>query len=207
MIARRIVLNGEKLRMHKTNFAKSKVEESSNLHAIADQSILVLLNDQQRREEGFRNLVRTYRERLYGVIFRLSGSHEDTDDLLQEVFLKVYQHIGRFKGESGLYTWLYRIAVNESLSFLRKRNKMRTEALGTEMHGQSLDSPDGNDIQKQLEKAIVALPPKQRLVFDLRYFEEMSYREMSEVLETSEGSLKASFHHAVTKIEVYLKQA
>lgn len=193
--------------MHNTNFAKMKIEESSNVHAIADQSILVLLNDQHRREEGFRNLVRTYRERLYGVIFRLSGSHEDTDDLLQEVFLKVYQHIGRFKGESGLYTWLYRIAVNESLSFLRKRNKMRTEAFGTEMHGQSLDSPDGIHIQKQLEKAIAALPPKQRLVFDLRYFEEMSYREMAEVLETSEGSLKASFHHAVTKIEVYLKQA
>lgn len=193
--------------MQNTNYAKLKIEESSGLHTMADRSILVMLNDQHRREEGFRSLVRLYRERLYGVIFRLSGSHEDTDDLLQEVFLKVYQHIGKFKGESGLYTWLYRIAVNESLSFLRKRKKMRTEEMGTELQGHSWDGPEGSHIQKQLEKAISSLPPKQRLVFDLRYFEEMSYREMAEVLETSEGSLKASFHHAVTKIEVYLKQA
>jgi len=165
----------------------------------------------ETKERGFRLLMSTYQERLYWHIRNMVGSHEDADDVLQDCFIKVYRSIARFEGKSRLYTWLYRIATNEALSFLKKRRRRIADSLD------EADNPaayqvraqahmDGDALQKQLEQALRALPDKQRLVFNLRYYEEMNYREMSELLQTSVGALKASYHHAVKKIEAALKE-
>ena len=162
------------------------------------------------KDAAFRELVTLYKERLYWHIRHIVKSHDDADDVLQNVFIKIFRNIDSFKGESQLYSWMYRIATNESISHLN-RNAKRVR-LSTEMVQkaaiENLRSDvyfEGNDIQIKLQKAIATLPEKQQLVFNMRYFEELKYKDMSDILDTSEGALKASYHIATKKIESYLK--
>lgn len=178
---------------------------------VSDEYIVGLMKDNLRREEGFRLLMQQYQQRLYYHIRRMVNSHEDTDDVLQNVFLKVFKGIQNFKSNSGLYTWLYRIATNETITFLNKQKKRYSISLSDEenIHAQKLVAePDieANLIQRKLKEAIERLPEKQRLVFNMRYYDEMTYDQISGVLETSVGGLKASYHHAAKKIETYLRQ-
>jgi len=157
---------------------------------------------------AFNLLVRKYQERLYWHIRRMVIHHSDADDVIQNTLLKVWTGLENFREDSQLFTWLYRIATNEALTFLkRKRNRYLLPLVDVE--GQltsSIESDpymNGNEVQIQLQKAILTLPEKQRLVFNMKYYEEMKYEDMSEVLGTSIGALKASYHHAVKKIEKY----
>lgn len=155
-------------------------------------------------------MVSQYQERLYWHIRGIVKNHEDSDDVLQNVFIKVFRSIQSFKGESSLYTWLYRIATNESLTFIKKRAKQLkiTEVKLQEQLIDQLQSDvyfSGDDIQYKLQKALNSLPEKQRLVFQMRYFQEIKYEDLSTILETSVGALKSSYHIAVKKITDYLK--
>src|SRR5690606_29788068 len=177
---------------------------------VSDNEIIRLIKNPSTNEKGFRILIETYQKRVYGIIRKMVVVHEDTDDIVQNTFIKAYNNINKFKGESSLFTWLYRIATNESLNFLEK--KKRRYFIPLEDHVQTMErhidnAPyiSGDEIQKKLQKAILKLPEKQRLVFNLKYFEDLSYQEISEVTNTSIGSLKASYHHAVKKIEHTLK--
>lgn len=177
---------------------------------LSDDRILELIRDEKTAEQGFQALVQQYQERLYHHIRRMVIRHEDTDDVLQNTFLKVWRSIHRFERRSALYTWLYRIATNEALTFLDKRKRKKTGDLSDEAYRLSGDMSaeqyfTGDEVQLLLQKAMGELPDKQRLVFNLRYFDEMSYQEMSDVLGTSVGGLKASYHHAVKKIERYIR--
>lgn len=154
-------------------------------------------------------LMSMIQERLYQMVYRITGSHTDTNDVLQDTLVKVFLHADKFNGKSSLFTWVYRIAVNESLTFIKKKKRFATQdLLGGEKWFSETQTVDdnytGKEIQRLLQKAIETLPEKQRLVFNLRYFEEMGYREMADILNTSEGALKASFHHAVRKVEKHL---
>ena len=179
---------------------------------MTDQQILESLKGEQA-EKAFKELVSRYGEKLYVKIRSMVSSHEDADDVLQEVLIKVYQNVHRFHQNSSLFTWMYRIACNEALSFLRKRQRRNSTISGSELMVESgQDSmngvePSGDQIQQTLQAALVSLPEKQRKVFELRYYQEMPYQEMSRILGTSVGALKASFHHASKKIENYCKQA
>ncbi|MDR1743243.1 MAG: sigma-70 family RNA polymerase sigma factor [Dysgonamonadaceae bacterium] len=176
-----------------------------------DEQLLHLLRDPSTQRNGFARLVAEYSERLYWQIRKMVFSHDDANDILQEVFIKAWTNIDNFRGESKLSTWLYRIAVNESITFL---NKMRTQNNISVDDGDSflinqLESDeyfDGDEAQKLLQQAIFTLPEKQRLVFQMKYFEEMKYEDMSDILGTSVGALKASYHHAVKKIEHFLSE-
>ena len=153
-----------------------------------------------------------YKERLYWHIRRMVLVHEDADDVLQNTFIKIYRGILQFEGKSKLYTWLYRIATNESISFLQSRARRSSQSIddseGALANRLRADSWfDGDALQQQLREAAAQLPEKQRVVFNLRYYEEMPYEEMSEMLNTSVGALKASFHHAVKKIETHFREA
>ena len=177
---------------------------------MSDEQILSLIQDHQQRERGFRLLMEQYQERLYWHVRRMVVEHEDANDVIQNTFIKVYRSIDRFKGQSALYTWLYRIATNEAITYLNSRKKKSTAALddadnNLENQLAADDYFDGDRAQVLLQKALVKLPEKQRLVFQLRYYEELSYQEMSEVLDTSVGALKSSYHHAVKKIEAYFR--
>ena len=162
-------------------------------------------------ERGLRLMMDTYQEKLYWSIRKMVFNHDDANDVLQNCFIKAYRNIKGFEGKSKLYTWLYRISMNESITFLNKKKRQATSSLDEEESAvaASLKSDeyfDGNKAQQKLMQAIEALPEKQMMVFKLRYYEEMPYEEMSELLDTSVGALKASFHHAVKKIEEQLKQ-
>ena len=152
-----------------------------------------------------------YQERLYWHIRRMVHGHDDANDVLQNCLVKVFRNIGKFEQKSQLYTWLYRIATNEAITFLRKQKKGALSLDDEEMHAANQLAADsffdGSKAQRLLQEAIQLLPEKQKQVFNLRYFEEMPYQEMSELLETSPGALKASYHHAVKKIEDYLRKA
>jgi RNA polymerase sigma-70 factor (ECF subfamily) len=179
---------------------------------MSSETILVSqLQDRHSKEAAFRSLVGQYQERLYWHIRRMVLCHEDADDVLQNTFIKVFKNIDQFKGESKLYSWMYRIATNEALSFMKKRSRIQGVSdaeIGQLMVDQLEADPyfDGEAAQLQLQRALATLPEKQRLVFNMKYFEEMKYDEISEVLETSVGALKASYHLAVKKIEGYLKK-
>ncbi|MGO4913624.1 RNA polymerase sigma factor [Leeuwenhoekiella sp. W20_SRS_FM14] len=157
----------------------------------------------------FEDLVSEYKERLYWHIRRMVVSHEDADDVLQNTFIKVYKNLDTFNGDSQVYTWLYRIATNESLTFINKRK--RTTHLSSEDFQESLitnltSDPyfNGDEAQLKLQQAIDTLPAKQKQVFIMKYYDELQYNEISEILGTSEGALKASYHHAVKKITDYV---
>lgn len=158
---------------------------------------------------AFQKLLRDYQKPLYNHIRNIVLNQDDTDDVLQNTFVKVFQHLKNFKGDSKLFSWMYRIATNEAITFINnkaKRNGTTSEAMQTKIveNLQSDSYFGGNDIQIKLQKAILLLPEKQQLVFKMKYFEEIKYENMSEILGTSVGALKASYHHAVKKIEEYM---
>ena len=176
---------------------------------VAEAQFIEELKAPKTQDQAFRKLISEYKERLYWHIRKIVLSHDDADDVLQNTFIKVYKNIGNFKSESKLYSWIYRIATNEAITFINKRAKENNIDLN-EMQYKLADSLeadvyfDGDEMQIQLQKAIATLPQKQQLVFNMRYFDEMKYDDMSEILETSVGALKASYHHAVKKIESFL---
>lgn len=174
---------------------------------LTDLELLRQLKNMDHFEQGFKTLVLKYQKPLYWHIRRMIHSHEDSNDLLQNVFVKIYKSIHAFKGESKLYTWMYRIATNECLSFLRRKNKTiivrNLDHLSTVKEDPYFT---GDQIQLHLKKAIEKLPLKQKQVFIMRYYDELSYQTISEIVDTSIGGLKASYHHAVKKIENYLKE-
>lgn len=176
--------------------------------------ILALLRQPTTQEAGFRLLVRTYQERLYWHLRSLLHEHNATDEVLQNTLIKVFRAIQQFRGDADLYTWLYRIATNEALSYLRqhKRYLQRFQLEETlpetpQNASTQYDIPiDSQRAEALLQQAIASLPDKQRLVFSLRYFQEMPYEEMSALLTTSQGALKASYHHAAKKVEQFIRQ-
>lgn len=174
-----------------------------------DQDLLLGFKDPATRELSFTRIIKKYQEKLYWHIRRMVIDHEDTNDVLQNMFIKVWKGLENFREDSQLYTWLYRIATNESLTFLTARKKRITSSLSDDENGlsnqlRSDTNFDANKLEWKLQLAIQSLPDKQRVVFNLRYYDEMPYGEMSKVLETSEGALKASYHHAAKKIEDYI---
>ena len=180
--------------------------------AISDKSDVELLaefREPAKKEAAYTALIRKYQERLYWHIRRMVVDHDDANDVLQNVFIRVWNGLENFKEESQLYTWLYRIATNESLTFLESQKKRTAVSLSEVESGLSNKIKadrhfDPNKLEWKLQLAIQQLPEKQRVVFTLRYYDEMPYEQMSKVLETSEGALKASYHHAVKKIEDYI---
>jgi len=154
-------------------------------------------------------LVRTYQQRVYWHVRKMVIDHDDADDLTQEVFIKIHKAIGNFREDSQLFTWIYRIATNECLNFLNKKRRrffLPIEDINSQLSAKidSSDTISGDEIQKKLQKALLQLPDKQRLVFNMKYFDDLSYEAISEITKTSVGALKASYHHAVKKIENYL---
>ncbi len=176
-----------------------------------DKDLLEKIKNPETTSYGFNLLVRAYQQRVYWHVRKMVIDHDDADDLTQEVFIKVHKAIGSFREDSQLFTWIYRIATNECLTFLNKKRRrffLPLEDVGKELSAKVDTSDDisGEDIQKKLQKALLKLPDKQRLVFNMKYFDELSYEDMSEITSTSVGALKASYHHAVKKIEDYLTQ-
>lgn len=178
---------------------------------LEEATFISQLQNTENREEAFRELIKLYKERLYWHIRKIVISHDDADDVLQNTFIKVFKNIGKFNGESKLYSWMYRIATNESITFLNNKAKLKqVDYLSMQNEAvQNLESDvyfDGDEIQLKLQKALATLPQKQLIVFNMHYFDEMKYEQMAEILETSVGALKASYHHARKKIESYLKE-
>ena len=194
----------------------SKLKSYQVLNATAtpysDEQILALLGSEPTYERGFCLLMKQYKERLYWHIRRIVLVHQDADDVLQNTFIKINKGIHRFEGNSKLYTWLYRIATNEAISHLKSSTRKATTSLdeGADwLAGKLRADPwfDGDALQQKLQEAIAQLPDKQKIVFNLRYYQEMPYEEISELLGTSVGALKASFHHAAKKIETAIQNA
>jgi RNA polymerase sigma-70 factor, ECF subfamily len=159
----------------------------------SDEEILQLFRNKSTQSQAFSLLVKKYQERLYWQIRKIVLSHDDSDDILQNTFVKIWKGLQNFRSDSQLFTWMFRIATNESLTFLKEKQKKHLAYF------------DGDKAQLELQKAILKLPEKQRLVFNMKYFDDLKYDEMSEILATSVGALKASYHHAVKKIESMLK--
>jgi RNA polymerase sigma factor (sigma-70 family) len=172
---------------------------------LEDKELLEKIRNPETRNYGFNMLVRTYQQKIYWHIRKMVIDHDDADDLTQEVFIKIHKHIGSFREDSQLYTWIYRISTNECLTFLqKKKNKffLPIHDVAKELTGKiESNQISADEIQLKLQKALLTLPDKQRLVFNLKYFDDMTYEEISEITKTSVGALKASFHHAVKKIE------
>ena len=175
-----------------------------------DQEIIAALKKRRSKDAGFRMLVSTYKERLYWHVRKIVGVHEDADDVTQNMWVKVYNHIESFNGDSGLYTWLYRIATNEALTLLRKRKKHAgcDEVFMEDWNIQMKADPyfDGEEAALLLEEVVMELPEKQKQVFLYKYYENMSYDQISQIMGTSIGGLKAQFHHAKKKIQVALER-
>lgn len=178
---------------------------------ISEEKLLEELRDPARRRMAFEKVVRLYNRKLYWQIRRMVLSHDDTDDLLQNTFMKAWSALDGFRGEAKLSTWLYRIAMYESLNFLKKKKIEDDMSISiTDENSYLLDNLtgdvyfDGDEAEIAFQKAILELPDKQRLVFNLRYYDEMPYEKMAEITGTSEGALKASYHHAVKKLERFL---
>lgn len=176
---------------------------------VDDRMLIAAFRQEGSREAAFTQLVHKYQERLYWHIRRMVVNHSDADDVLQNVLIKVWRHLAGFKEEANLYTWLYRIATNETVSWLEKQKKHAAAQVDEDYMQEQLVAQNGydpNKIEWKLQQAIATLPQKQRVVFNLRYYDEMPYEDMADVLETSAGALKASYHHAAKKIEAFLKQ-
>lgn len=179
----------------------------TDLKALSDEALLARIDTRNRHDRAFHVLVDRYKEKLYRLLIRMLQVHEDADDALQTTFIRLWEKHGSFKGDSKLYTWLYRVASNEALMLLRKRRQQpmdTIEDMPLESHGTELQA-FGEAATRLLHESLDTLPPRQRAVFCLRYFEEIPYQDMAAILEVSEGSLKASYHHAVKKIEAYIK--
>tara|TARA_B110001450_G_scaffold256521_1_gene287351 strand:- start:59 stop:697 length:639 start_codon:yes stop_codon:yes gene_type:complete len=188
--------------------SKSKIKK---LVLIDEIALVEELQNIQTKEKAFRILIKKYKERLYWHIRRIVISHDDADDVLQNTFIKVFKGIDNFKQDSKLYSWMYRIATNESITFINKRARERNIDI-TEMKQKLVSNLQsdkwfsGNDIELILQEAVATLPEKQQLVFNMKYFDHMKYQEISEILGTTVGGLKASYFHAVKKIENYIKK-
>lgn len=188
--------------------SKSKIKK---LVLIDEIALVEELQNIQTKEKAFRILIKEYKERLYWHIRRIVISHDDADDVLQNTFIKVFKGIDNFKQDSKLYSWMYRIATNESITFINKRARERNIDI-TEMKQEMISNLQsdrwfsGNDIEIILQEAVATLPEKQQLVFNMKYFDHMKYQEISEILGTTVGGLKASYFHAVKKIENYIKK-
>jgi RNA polymerase sigma-70 factor (ECF subfamily) len=178
--------------------------------AIEDHMILASFREEKTRELAFTQLVRKYQERLYWHVRRMVVVHDDANDIIQNVFIKVWKSLGNFREEANLYTWLYRIATNETLSWIDQQKKRTSISLSDDDDGsianrlEAEKGFDANKLEWRLQQAIQSLPDKQKAVFNLRYYDEMPYEEMATVLGTSVGALKASYHHAVKKVEAFL---
>tara|TARA_B100001173_G_C15873403_1_gene498284 strand:+ start:117 stop:668 length:552 start_codon:yes stop_codon:yes gene_type:complete len=176
-----------------------------------DEEIIEKIQDEKTINYGFNLLMDKYQEKVYSVIRRMVIDHDAADDAAQETFVKVWKNIESFKGDSKLYTWIYRIATNEALNHLRKKKRRFFIPIGDIEHelSSSLDTDiyySGDEIQLKLQKSLLKLPEKQRLVFNMKYFEEMKFKDIAEVMDVSVGSLKAQYHHAVKKIEKFIKE-
>jgi RNA polymerase sigma factor (sigma-70 family) len=176
---------------------------------LSDLELLEQFKNPSTKERAFEGMVKKYQEKLYWHVRRMVVEHEDANDVLQNMFVKAWKGLDNFREDSQLYTWLYRIATNESLTFLdskKRRNNVIVAEGDNDLSSniKATENYDGNKVEWKLQLAIQQLPEKQRAVFNLRYFDEMPYAEMSAVLETSEGALKASYHHAVKKIEEFI---
>lgn len=183
---------------------------------MTDREILDLFHSGSGKERAFTILIETHQQKVYWHIRRMVKSHDDANDVLQNTFIKVWNALENFRADSQLFTWIYRIATNETITFLNSKTKKATIAFdGNDSEEDEGYAPssyikgesnpiDGEDIQKRLQRAIDSLPEKQKIVFNLRYYDEMPYEQMSEVLDTSIGALKASYHHAAQKIEKIL---
>ncbi|MCI1779047.1 MAG: RNA polymerase sigma factor [Bacteroidales bacterium] len=176
-----------------------------------DKDILEIYEKEGKKEYAFNLIVRKYSDRLYWHLRELTFSHEDSNDLLQTTLIKTWKYLPNFRGDSSLYTWLYRIATNEALTFLKKKRLRALVSLSDydsvmEENLKSDPSFNGSRLQMNLQKAILSLPDKQRAVFSLRYFQEMKYEDISKTLNTSIGALKASYHHAYHKVKSYMEE-
>jgi len=175
-----------------------------------DKALIEDLLNLKTQNTAFQKLVFLYQKQLYNQIRSIVIDHDDAHDVLQNTFIKVFHNLSSFKGESKLFSWIYRIATNEAITFINKKAKKNkiTNYEVVEKLINNLESDvyfEGDEIQLKLQKAIATLPEKQQLVFKMKYFEELKYEELSKILDTSVGSLKASYHNAVKKIENYLK--
>ena len=176
-----------------------------------DEEIIEKIQDEKTVNYGFNLLMDKYQEKVYWVIRRMVIEHDSADDIAQETFVKVWKNIESFKKDSKLYTWIYRIATNEALNHLRKKKRRFFLPIGDVEHelSSSLETDihySGDQIQLKLQKALLKLPEKQRLVFNMKYFEEMKFKDIAEVMDVSVGSLKAQYHHAVKKIEKFIQE-
>jgi RNA polymerase sigma factor (sigma-70 family) len=175
---------------------------------LEDSELLAKIRNPDTRNYGFNLLVRTYQQRVYWHVRKMVIDHDDADDLTQETFIKVHHAIDRFREDARLFTWIYRIATNECLNFLTRKKRrffLPIEDVSGELQAKVQQADLGGDeVQKKLQMALVKLPDKQRLVFNMKHFDDMSYEQISEITGTSVGALKASFHHAVKKIEEFL---
>jgi len=176
---------------------------------VDDAEILRKFQDEKTRNEAFNLLLKKYQQKLYWHIRRMVIDHDDADDLIQDTFVKVWKNLPGFRSDAQLYTWMYRIATNECITFLNKKkqkNNIPLDDVAYELADTLADSSyfNGDQAQLKLQQAILTLPEKQRLVFNMKYYDDMKYEEMSDVLGTSVGALKASFHLAVKKIEAFL---
>ena len=176
---------------------------------VDDAEILAKFQNEKTRNEAFNLLLKKYQQKIYWHVRRMVINHDDADDVTQDVFIKIWKSLATFRNDAQLYTWMYRIATNESITFLNKRkhqNNIPLDDVSYELADSLTDSSyfNGDKAQLKLQQALLTLPEKQRLVFNMKYFDDMKYEEMSEVLGTSVGALKASFHLAVKKIEAHL---
>ena len=182
---------------------------AGNSNEYTDSELLELFRNDDSKDFAFNIIVKKYQERIYWHIRKMVISHDDTDDILQNTFIKVWKALDDFREASGLFTWLYRIATNEALTFLNRKKKRMFLPL-VDIYKQMADNLEtdkyfnGDELQMKLQKALLTLPEKQRLVFNMKYFDNMKYDEISKILKISVGALKASYHHAVKKIEKYL---
>jgi RNA polymerase sigma factor (sigma-70 family) len=176
-----------------------------------DKALLEKIRNPETRNYGFSLLVRAYQQKVYWHVRKMVIDHDDADDVTQEVFIKVHRNIDSFREDARLFTWIYRIATNECLNFLQRKRRRFLLPIG-DVEGElaeKLDAtagPNADEIQLKLQKALLTLPTRQRMVFNMKYFDDMTYEDISEITNTSVGALKASYHHAVKKIEEFLKR-
>jgi len=181
------------------------------MSSTTDREILDLVKDPKSIDKGFRLLVKQHQQQLYWQIRKILLNHEDADDVLQNVFIKIFKGLPKFKGDSKLSTWMFRIAYNESMTFLKRKSKI-VQINSTEMQDylvQQLEADvyfTGDEIQMQLQKALARLPDRQREIFNMRYYDEIKFKDIAVILELSEGAVKSSYHIAAKKIESYLKE-
>jgi RNA polymerase sigma factor (sigma-70 family) len=176
-----------------------------------EELIIEKIRSEETRNYGFNLLIREYQERIYWHVRKMVIDHDDADDLTQEIFVKVWKNLGSFREDAKLFTWIYRIATNECLTFLKKKKRrffVPINDVEGELNEKLESSPElsGDEVQMKLQKALLKLPDKQRMVFNMKYFDDMKFKDIAEITGTSEGGLKANYHHAVKKIEEILNE-